>query len=150
MFPDFGDTYQYPNLPDANVAPALSDALTLSTISIAGEGSSAATLSIAPDLAVPFSSEYQVNEAVSEVGYVTTHAKFSNRRRAFDLTWTLSNADAATLRAFYLARTGPLTAWTFSAPHWGSIKVVFVPGTYQETVLSIGAKRATAKVLEVF
>jgi hypothetical protein len=124
--------------------------LTLSTISIAGEGSSVATLSIAPDLAIPFSSEYQVNEAISEVGYVTTHAKFADRRRAFDLTWTLSNTDAATLRAFYLARTGPLTPWTFAAPHWGNVKAVFVPGTYQETVLSVGAKRATAKILEVF
>lgn len=141
-----------PEQPDeaGDDVPSLTAEPTLSAIAIANEGTASGTLSPAPQLEIPMAIEYTSVEAPTESGHVVTFAKFATARRRFELRWeAVSNADAATLSAFFRSHTGSVTPFTYASPHWGNVTVIFEDGSWREETLSPTAKRCSARVREV-
>lgn len=69
----------------------------------------------------------QVNRMTSEMGYVTTHPRYTASRRVFECQWVGTKADDATLQAFFEARYGSYENFsiTIRAQGIGSTSVCF-------------------------
>ena len=86
------------------------------TISLGGEGAAEAQLPFMPDYPATESTEYQFVEHAYEYPYTHIHGKTTGSRTTWELKWTLDQADAETLIAFFDARRGGEGAFTFYTP----------------------------------
>lgn len=100
--------------------PSLTAAVTLTTVSVSGEGSSVGTLPVQPSGAEQFEPGRQQIEIVYDDGYAATSPRGASGRARWALVWgPMNRTDRDSLRTFADTVTGQESVFTWTHPRTG-------------------------------